>query len=637
MASVDDILGPGPSQTAEDILGPAPAGAPPLPDPWYREPVRFGSDIVAGLVGDLGVPGSMSAMERGALRPYIGDTASSILAPNLPTTQQILSATGLDQRDNFLAPRTPAEARVSAALRGVGGAMPLLPISGPGAALPTLAAGGVGGVSSELAGEAGFGPFGQTVAGIAGGGLAGGAATALTRLGNLFRGALTPTGEAFTSSGVPMRTPAFTSERPSTLKYVSPSASNIDAANNDIRTLGHAIAERQGVLPTLQEVGTYAQNAARNWLATTMPAKNQAAWAPVDAAIPAATPVDLTNFEGTLRTIVAKPGSLKPLDTLLRPALPEKLLGALTAVKGAQQLGAGPTTWAEVRNLRTSIGDAMGTPSVVEEIGPSNMNRLYAAITADLKSAATNVGPAARDLFDQANAETTRLSNFAKDTISRFVKKPVPTAGEPDPEAAAGSFLSATATRRGATPLQDLATELPDVAREFGSMNLRQMLGTDKPGILPDKPASGTFVRSWESMSPEAKAALYPDPAARRSLDSLYTVAKKVSQAKPGAPLMQGHALEVTAGTLFGEHLGLLASYLLGHHGIGTEAAAGAGSAIIGGTLPLAKGLASRLVDNPLAARYAATQPPGFAFPGQVPSAAFLGSQSNLLAPQGQQ
>lgn len=157
-------------------------------------------------------------------------------------------------------------------------------------------------------------------------------------------------------------------------------------------------------------------------------------------------------------------------------------------MKGASNTGQS-FNWSDVRKLRTALGEALSTPSVMKDIGEKNLSKLYGALTGDLKTTAKALG--AEPLFDAANGASTKLYDFGEQVVSPLIKEGV------TPEQAAKTVL--TKARAGGTVLADLRSQLPSAVDELA--------------------AAGVRTGEWSKLSPEAKAALVPDSSRLAALE----------------------------------------------------------------------------------------------------------------------
>ena len=356
-----------------------------------------------------------------------------------------------------------------------------------------------------------------------------------------------------------------------------------------------SLAEGLGTSKTLQEAGEKLQPAAQEWFDKILPAKEAAVWQPLDAAmhseaLPKGPITPLTNFRSALQAITSQAGELSGVAAKLQPKLAAGLLEELDKVSGtgigpSRALASGaPTYWDNVRQIRTMLGKAMTDPSseLSKSLGQQNLEHLYAGITQDLgeTAAANGAGPA----FTAANAESSRLRGIGEESIAPLVAPKV------TPGAATTAALR-NASKDGAR-LADLRAELPDAVNELASAHLLQT------------------PRGWARLSPEAQAALVPDPTVRARIGS--AVARALGQ--PSEITKLGR--EMVGGSV-GEMLGVLGSHLTG----AGELVGGATGGLAGMVAPPVLRATGVLVGNPGMLR--------------LPAASGLGAR-NALVDQGQ-
>lgn len=490
---------------------PSPVSAP------ARIPLGLGTDVAEGIATGLGLPGDLESLGvryiANPVNRFLGLPAEDPTNTLFPTSQKLTNyvrsgenALGVPS-SAALAPQGPVEGLVRAGVRGVAAAAPL---TLTGAIVPTLVGGGLGGVASEGAKELGAPPAVQMGAGL----IAGGAGTA---------------------------------------------AANVLGRNVN------SVARSLGNSSSLQEAGIELQDAARGWMTSELPTRLANAWAPVDALIAPNTDTALTNFQSTLGRINTSAGTLQPLAERLRPQLP-KTLGQLVTRTPA---GLGnPVPWQDVQVLRTTLGDAMTNPKIVNDIGRQNMDALYKALSEDMRTAASNVSPDALDAFNSANAQSTALYGFAERNLGRIITDANNPMLDPRPEDVAKRLL--VGGRRGGTDLAALRAEIPEGVDELAAAHLR---------LNPD-------AREWGRLSPEAQEALVVNPRDRAIVSS--AVPKK------GTPSLPTKLLETMTGSFVGDPIGKLAGPLLGVNPL----ISGAAGDIVGAALPWVLG--SRTVRNPL-------------------------------------
>jgi hypothetical protein len=242
-----------------------------------------------------------------------------------------------------------------------------------------------------------------------------------------------------------------------------------------------------GSSTTKQQAGEVAKAEAESWLTdetnpTSMPAQERTAWAPFDAALPrtAEAPggpaVSLGETEKTLKSIL-KVGAKDPriadiaagtgggaASKLFRwltgeepladipapprgrvsPTIPEPQLpgglrpieagspgpgsvpgGKLKPIAGPVRDTIDPMEWDGVRGLRTWIGQGMRDP-ILRNIGETNLNRLYASLSTDMKNTAEAHG--LLDEFNAANTVSQELRTIAEEHIGKIAQAVTPEA-----------------------------------------------------------------------------------------------------------------------------------------------------------------------------------------------------------------
>lgn len=496
-----------------------------------REPALAGSSALTGLENLAGSAGGLREAAQGlgshfGVPPWLTGGIVQGLLPfsALPSSQAMARFTdelGLTGRRD-LVPQNPAERFGSAAVESLPSALPMLATGvGVPAALGSALFGGLGG-------EAGRELTGGSTAGALAGGLLGGSAvgalSSMSRLGQLERAAA----ELGTSS-------------------------------------------------TLQSAGERLQDEARSWANGVFPAKEEAAWAPVDQLVPRGTPVPLDEFQARLEALANRGGNYADVVKHLSPRLPAVLLKQLDRnpeglssedLESPAPAPRTPPSWQEARVIRSSLGAAMKDPQVIKDLPQSQISSLYQAITQDLKDAAEGVSPEALDAFEAANAESSRLRGIADGPIQRILDK--------TPESSAGGLISEA--RKGGTTLADLRGEIPTGVDELASSIIRQ--------------------DQWKKMSPEAKRLLVQDPVLRNQIET--------APPRSTSPMLQtASSAKELLGAFLGEKVGEMATLPL-HLSTNPIALGGAG-ALVGAVAPWAARAALGALRRPNELLYPAT------------------------------
>lgn len=461
------------------------------------------SGLTKGLGSILGLPGDLeSLVNSGAAKlgfPGAGE------GHFLPTSSDIVGVTdklGLTNRPD-LTPQNPVEEFGSAAATGLGSGLAFGP-AGTGAVLSGIG----GGLGAEGANKI-FpdNPIAQFIGGLIGGFGVGGGTSAVEKA--LAKGDLKAAQSAFDEATAAKAELGLTHranlEEANVAKEAAIGNAKAAADAHLANTVGPAdatIASAANALhpaSTLQEAGTVLQAGAKDWVASEMPKRLAAAWAPVDTLVPKEAPVALSSFRDALDKITSSAGSLEPLAEKLKPQIPKSLQKALEKIdKGdAEDLGAGPAeaiTWADVQKLRSTLGDALSNPKVVNDVGEQNLRRMYATLTSDMQATARGLGKPALDAFNAANEQSSAVYRTAEGPISKILN------GDPNPENVAKALASGG--KIGASDLATLRTELPEGANALAATIVKQ--------------------GGWAKLAPEAKAALIPDVTARGVLDAAH-------------------------------------------------------------------------------------------------------------------
>lgn len=496
-------------------LGTMPASPPPpVFSPAARIPLGIASSVLQGAETAIGIPGEIDALGNSLLPSWMtsdlitGAPASSF-GPGgtvFPRSQEIINSSnslGLTNNPALAAQSTP-EKYAQAGAEGLGGAIPFgglgdLAIGAQGIA------GGLGGeLGHEMVPDSHLLPLVTGLgAGLATGGAihevqgaleSNAASKALQEAENQLSLARQAWDNFFlTKQGDKSSLRDSLNDQFTQAKNLSEQTRQ--QAMGTFGTQIETIASGLGPARTIQEAGENLQNAGRDWLTSEMPKRQAAAWQPVDAAIPPGTPLELPNFAQALHQINTSAGALEPLNALLKPDLPRQLEGALKSALQPREAIPGEGTaisptiaWDDVRRVRSALGDARGNPALVKDIGEQNLNHLYAALTADMRTAAGNVGPDALKAFDLANKTSEGLYQFAEGPLAKVISSAKAGDETLAPEAVAKRLM--TSGKIGATDLAALRQEMPHAVDNLTAAILRQ----------PKDP--------WTQLAPEAQQVL---------------------------------------------------------------------------------------------------------------------------------
>lgn len=249
-----------------------------------------------------------------------------------------------------------------------------------------------------------------------------------------------------------------------------------------------------------------------------------------------------------------------------------------------------PHTFDSLRQLRTLIGRGIKSTRDPGQVG--QLKQLYGALSDDLEEGVKAQGPEAHQSYTLFNSVAKQNAGTQK-TLTRAVNK----LGGPE-----AVFKTAIAgSKDGATKISPIMESLDDEGKNVFRSTVLHRLG--RVGGAADAPFdANTFLKNWQSMSPEAKNVMFNSKAGwgapgnlRSSLDSL---TKTLGLLKGQGYIKTGLGKEL-AGSGHGVMGGVIA--LLG------ERAAEAGVHVAHGN-PLAAGFiagttAAALVANPIMSR----------------------------------
>ena len=247
----------------------------------------------------------------------------------------------------------------------------------------------------------------------------------------------------------------------------------------------------------------------------------------------------------------------------------------------------GKLPYEAVKKLRSLVGAEIDNPSIVSDVPRSKWKAVYAALSDDLKTAADQSGPQARNAYNRANAYYSAGASRI-DALARVVDK------NGGPEAV---FNAATSgTKDGATTLRTVMQSLkPDEQKVLASTVIRR-LGKATPGqqnAAGDEFSMSTFLTNWNKLSPQAKGALF-DRFGKGFRDDMDAVARMAANVRQGSKVFANPSGTATAGaglTAAGTFIG---SLLTGHPGVAAVTAGGAATA----------NLTARLMTNPVFVRF---------------------------------
>lgn len=501
----------------------------------FRLPAMFGSATVKSVMDALGLPGDAeAAIHRGlawvtgqmGLPPPPSWTTTNIL-PTSSAMESLLPSGTINRPD--LQPQNETEQLTQAAGQGTGAAIPFL-AGGPiaslvktgeatlpsilsaGRALLSGVGGGVGGYEGSKAGPSGSlaSTAGQLAGGLLGGTAADVAAGGLGKVAATAMGAPSPALDAYDRLGITPRMVGDVTQEPSLqmlqkfgAKMPGGMGPTEQAAEETLGEFNNAVqrtADNFGPQQTPQQAGQVLQGQVRSWVNNMLPAIRSIVWLPVNKAIPSDTPMPLTNYRTTLESLTNPTPGMAATGAALTPKTASNLLDALNKDVPA----GGTASWKTAQTVLHNLGDTMGTPSFVQDIGQQRLNALYAALHQDMATTADRFGVGPQ--FNYANDASTKLYQ-TRDQLSAYANAKNPSLETVDPDRAANSALANN------SDLQTIRAVIPDAADALAAYQLRQLGMRGGTGGAEGQTVSpGSFLTALNNMRmrrPEGTDALF--------------------------------------------------------------------------------------------------------------------------------
>lgn len=196
----------------------------------------------------------------------------------------------------------------------------------------------------------------------------------------------------------------------------------------------------------------------------------------------------------------------------------------------AAEIKSGGISWDALKQFRTDVGEALGTPSsALSDTSKGRLKQLYAALTEDMEAAAKAAGPDAYKAWKRANT----YYRTGAQRIERSLDK---TITAQSPERAFEAFSALTKADRSTADITRMRQIKASLSRDDWndvSASIVDRLGRAKPGAqnaMGDAFSPGAFLTEWNKLSPEGKRILLPEDV-RVELEKLATVAESVKNA----------------------------------------------------------------------------------------------------------
>lgn len=190
-----------------------------------------------------------------------------------------------------------------------------------------------------------------------------------------------------------------------------------------------------------------------------------------------------------------------------------------------------------MKDLRSNIGRQIASPELVSDIPKGQLKQLYAALTADMRTAFATQGDDAIRAFDRANKFYAAGIKRIDTRVERLVKNA-------DPEKI---FLAVErGGKQGASQIRALRRSVAPDEWEIISQTVGRRLGRARSGTqdeFGEAFSTETFLTNWNNLAPEAKAALFDGVGTvRADLDTIAAASARIREQGQVIPNPSGTA-----------------------------------------------------------------------------------------------
>lgn len=232
-----------------------------------------------------------------------------------------------------------------------------------------------------------------------------------------------------------------------------------------------------------------------------------------------------------------------------KPALMQQLgLNKFASLAGDIE---GGLSWKAIKDLRSSIGRAIGSKSgPLEGLDKAQLRQMYGQLTADMEAAAAQAGPKAKAAWDRANTYYAKGAERIQGALDKTIKAD-------SPERAFEAFANMTKADRASSDVRRMRVIKKSMPKEDWnsvSASIVDRLGKAPSGqqnAAGDVFSPGRFLTEWNKMSDEAKSILL-EPGARNQLDKLAKVSEGVKKANAERNFSNTGTVETWLAIVFG-------------------------------------------------------------------------------------
>jgi hypothetical protein len=306
------------------------------------------------------------------------------------------------------------------------------------------------------------------------------------------------------------------------------SAGRMEDANSavagDARRAADAAAEKFGSARTLDEAGQALQNGAKSWISRFEDTARKAY-----EAIPISPKAQssLTNTQQALGELTTIFESNDKLATAFKSTKLNSYLEALDPEQG------GGLNWKDLQAFRSRIGEEIGDQRFSDSPMKSELRRLYAALSEDMRNTAAAQGPQALRKFERAND----LYRDGQQRIDGALTRILGDDSKLNPEAAAAALQTISKSGRGSGNLKQLG-EIRASLMKGGDWNDAASalirLGGQPAGAEGRQFNPKTFVDWYSGMTEPARNLIFggPNKELRQELDKFVQVGQQLAKSK---------------------------------------------------------------------------------------------------------
>lgn len=290
------------------------------------------------------------------------------------------------------------------------------------------------------------------------------------------------------------------------------------AASGELRKSMSGVADKFGSSRTLNEGGAELQRGAAERIE-----RGKVTIGKAYDAIPIAPDAPTSNAS-SLATLKELTGRFQSNPDLAETMLDPKLASYLGAIEK------GGLSWQDLKQFRSVIGEKIGDVRFGEGHSTKDLRALYGALSEDMKTTASSMGPRAARAFERANTLNRQNEQLVQGALTRILGKD----GQQAPERAAAIVQAMTQGGKSTGDLKTLAQVKAATVKsgawdEIASTLIRLGGQPAKSEGRAFQPA--TFVNWYADMSESARAMLFK-PELRKELDRFVAINQQLGRVR---------------------------------------------------------------------------------------------------------